>query len=87
MVLRSAVARAGLVLLKAHPAAVEAKVVAEVAVDAAAEVEARVVAEAVVDAAEMVVEATAVAMQAMETEAGDVHAVTHFRYSTGPGAA
>jgi hypothetical protein len=47
-----------------------------------------VVAEAVVDAAEMVVEATAVAMQAVamqavETEAGDAH----FRYSTGPGAA
>ena len=75
MVLRSAVARAGLVLLKAHRAAVEAKVVAEVAVDAAAEVEA------------VVVEATAVAMQAMETEAGDAHVVTHFRDSTGPGAA
>ena len=57
--------------LKAHRAAVEAKVVAEVAVDAA----------------EMVVEATAVAMQAMETEAGDAHVVTHFRDSTGPGAA
>ena len=71
MVLHSAVARAGLGQLKAHRAAVEAKVVAEVAVDAA----------------EMVVEATAVAMQAMETEAGDAHVVTHFRDSTGPGAA
>ena len=67
-----------MVLLKAHPAAVEAKVVAAVAVDAAA---------VAVDAAEMVVEATAVAMPAVETEAGDAHALTHFRYSTGPGAA
>ena len=67
-----------MVLLKAHPAAVEAKVVAAVAA-------AEMVVE--VDAAEMVVEATVVAMPAVETEAGDAHAVTHFRYSTGPGAA
>ena len=51
------------------------------------DVEAAAAVEAVVDAAEMVVGATAVAMQAMETEAGDAHALTHFRYSTGPGAA
>ena len=76
-----------MVLLKAHPAAVEAKVVAAVAVAAAAAVEARVVVAVVVDAAEMVVGATAVGMPAVETEAGDAHAVTHFRDSTGPGAA
>ena len=76
-----------MVLLKAHPAAMEAKVVAAVAVDAAAEVEARVVAEAVVAVAEMVVEATAVAMPAVEMEAGDAHVVKHFRDSTGPDAA
>ena len=47
-------------------------------------------------AAEMVVEVVAAdagagvmvaAMPAVETEAGDAHALTHFRYSTGPGAA
>ena len=46
-------------------------------------------------AAEMVVEVVAAdagaevmvaAMQAVETEAGEAHAITHFWYSTGPGA-
>ena len=87
MVLHSAVARVVLGQLNAPLVVDRARVAAEVAVDAEAVGEARVVAEAVVDAAEMVVEATAEAMQAMETEAGDAHAVTHFRYSTGPGAA
>ncbi len=75
MVLHSAVARVVLVLLMAHQAAEEAKGVAEAAVDAAAEMVVEVVA------------ADAGVMVAVETEAGDAHALTHFRYSTGPGAA
>ena len=63
--------------LKAPLVVDRARVAAEVAVDAEA-VGARVV--------EVVVVAE-VAMPAVETEAGDAHAVTHFRYSTGPGAA
>ena len=77
MVLHSAVARVGLVLLKAHPAAADVvdRVAAVDEAVRAAEVE------AVVDAAEMVVEVVAA-----ETEAGEAHAITHFWYSTGPGA-
>ncbi len=77
MVLHSAVARAGLGQLKATLVVDRAREAAEVAVDAAA-VGARVV---------EVVGADAGVMVAVETEAGDAHAVTHFRYSTGPGAA
>jgi hypothetical protein len=76
MVLHSVVARVVLVLL-----------MAPLVVDRARVVEVVAAAEAVEAEVEMVVEATAVAMPAVETEAGDAHAVTHFRYSTGPGAA
>jgi hypothetical protein len=74
MVLHSAVARVVLGQLMAPLVVDRARVAAEVAVDAEA-VGARVV------------EVVVVAMPAVETGAGDAHAVTHFRYSTGPGAA
>ena len=82
MVLRSAVARVVLGLPKALRVSRVKAVVRGVGVEAAA-----AAVEAVVAEVEMVVEATVVAMPAVETEAGDAHVVKHFRYSTGPGAA